>query len=58
MLTLLNATDPDEDFPDPETALTEPNGLLAIGGCLSPRRLISAYQQGIFPWFNAGDPIF
>lgn len=58
MLTLLNATDPDEGFPDPETALTEPNGLLAIGGCLSPRRLISAYQQGIFPWFNPGDPIF
>jgi leucyl/phenylalanyl-tRNA--protein transferase len=58
MLTLLNATDPDEDFPDPEAALTEPNGLLAIGGCLSPRRLISAYQQGIFPWFNPGDPIF
>ena len=43
-------------FPSPGSALSEPDGLLAFGGDLSPARLISAYQQGIFPWFNDGDP--
>ncbi|MGH8559707.1 MAG: leucyl/phenylalanyl-tRNA--protein transferase [Methylococcales bacterium] len=57
MLTLLNAMDANEKFPDPENALTEPDGLLAVGGCLSPQRLINAYRKGIFPWFNHGDPI-
>jgi len=38
-------------------ALEEPNGLLAIGGDLSPQRLLNAYRQGIFPWFNPGEPI-
>ena len=47
----------DCDFPPLENALTEPNGLIAIGGDLSAARLISAYSQGIFPWYNAGDPI-
>jgi leucyl/phenylalanyl-tRNA--protein transferase len=42
-------------FPNPEFA--EPDGLLAIGGDLSPARLIMAYAQGIFPWFSEGDPI-
>lgn len=44
-------------FPDIHQALDEPNGLLAAGGDLSPGRLLAAYQQGIFPWFNPGDPI-
>lgn len=44
-------------FPSPEGALREPNGLLALGGDLSPARLLMAYQRGIFPWFSAGDPI-
>jgi leucyl/phenylalanyl-tRNA---protein transferase len=44
-------------FPDPRTALAEPNGLLAFGGDLSPTRLLTAYAHGIFPWFNEGDPI-
>lgn len=44
-------------FPDPNRALREPNGLLAIGGDLSPRRLLRAYRQGIFPWFGPEDPI-
>lgn len=44
-------------FPSPEGALREPNGLLALGGDLSPARLLMAYQQGIFPWFSPGDPI-
>lgn len=57
MLTLLNSIDANEPFPDPENALTEPDGLLALGGCLSPSRIINAYRKGIFPWFNQGDPI-
>jgi leucyl/phenylalanyl-tRNA--protein transferase len=44
-------------FPPVETALAEPNGLLAAGGDLSPRRLLAAYRRGIFPWFAEGDPI-
>lgn len=43
-------------FPDPRQALREPNGLLAVGGDLRPERLCLAYRQGIFPWFNAGEP--
>lgn len=46
-----------EEFPSPELALTDPNGLLAIGGDLHPDRLLTAYYNGIFPWFNANDPI-
>ena len=44
-------------FPPLELALKEPNGLLAAGADLSPARLIGAYRQGIFPWFNDGDPV-
>ena len=44
-------------FPPLATALTDPNGLLAAGGDLSPQRLIEAYRSGIFPWFNEGEPI-
>ncbi len=44
-------------FPDPETALTEPNGLLAAGGDLSIERLLLAYRRGIFPWYSHGEPI-
>jgi leucyl/phenylalanyl-tRNA--protein transferase len=44
-------------FPDPRSALSEPNGLLAAGGDLSAERLLCAYQQGIFPWFSPGEPI-
>lgn len=42
-------------FPPP--ALAEPDGLLAVGGDLSPPRLLAAYHQGIFPWYAEGDPI-
>lgn len=45
------------DFPPLSQALTEPNGLLAIGGDLSENRLLSAYKKGIFPWFSADDPV-
>jgi leucyl/phenylalanyl-tRNA---protein transferase len=44
-------------FPPVETALAEPNGLLAMGGDLSVERLLEAYRHGIFPWFNPGEPI-
>ena len=44
-------------FPPLHCALTEPNGLLALGGDLSPKRLVTAYQHGIFPWFSDNDPI-
>ncbi len=45
------------EFPNTREALSEPNGLLAAGGSLSTDWLLAAYQQGIFPWFNEGDPI-
>ncbi|WP_380181392.1 leucyl/phenylalanyl-tRNA--protein transferase [Kalamiella sp. sgz302252] len=45
------------NFPPPEMALREPNGLLAMGGDLSVPRLLNAYHRGIFPWFSPGDPI-
>lgn len=47
--------DGDCDFPPLSVALTEPNGLIAIGGDLSAARLLKAYQQGIFPWFSEGE---
>ncbi|HWR94611.1 MAG TPA: leucyl/phenylalanyl-tRNA--protein transferase [Flavobacterium sp.] len=42
-------------FPPVET--TSVHGILAIGGDLSTERLLLAYQNGIFPWYNQGDPI-
>ena len=44
-------------FPPVETALPDPNGLLAAGGDLSAERLLAAYRHGIFPWYSAGQPI-
>lgn len=44
-------------FPPPEQALDYPNGLLAVGGDLTPERLSAAYQYGIFPWYNPGERI-
>ncbi|HET6460438.1 MAG TPA: leucyl/phenylalanyl-tRNA--protein transferase [Syntrophales bacterium] len=41
----------------PPVHLTSGNGILAIGGDLSPDRLLTAYRQGIFPWYSEGDPI-
>ncbi len=41
----------------PPADFAEPDGLLAIGGDLSAPRLITAYRQGIFPWYSEGDPI-
>jgi leucyl/phenylalanyl-tRNA--protein transferase len=44
-------------FPPADEALDEPNGLLAAGGDLEPERLLLAYRNGIFPWYEAGQPI-
>ena len=57
MFFSLDDTASDSDFPDPRLAETEPDGLLAIGGDLSVKRLLRAYRSGIFPWFSAGEPI-
>jgi leucyl/phenylalanyl-tRNA--protein transferase len=46
-----------DDFPAAETALCEPDGLLAAGGDLSAARLLAAYRRGIFPWYSDGQPI-
>jgi len=44
-----------EGFPDHRYATDD--GLLALGGDLSPERLLLAYRKGIFPWYNPGEPI-
>ena len=46
----LRPQDPPHLFPPTSHALEEPDGLLAIGGSLSPERLVCAYGRGIFPW--------
>lgn len=51
------APDPESPFPPTDQALHNPQGLLAIGGDLSPARLINAYRQGIFPWYSDEQPI-
>jgi leucyl/phenylalanyl-tRNA--protein transferase len=50
LITWLNASDPPDTFPDVESSLSEPDGLLAAGGDLSAERLLAAYARGIFPW--------
>lgn len=47
----------DNPFPPTHLALEHPNGLLASGGDLTAPTLIKAYTQGIFPWFEEGQPI-
>ena len=54
-IPLLDQEDP--QFPDPRSALVEPDGLLAAGGNLHPSTLLCAYRQGIFPWYQDDDPI-
>lgn len=45
----------EDDFPD--VSLANADGLLAMGGDLSASRLLKAYEQGIFPWFEIDEPI-
>jgi len=56
-IAYLHPDDPPDQFPDPAGAAAEPDGLLAIGGDLAPERLLAAYRRGIFPWYEAGQPI-
>ncbi|PID62939.1 MAG: leucyl/phenylalanyl-tRNA--protein transferase [Gammaproteobacteria bacterium] len=56
-IPFLLADDRKTPFPAPRTALREPNGLLMAGANLAPERLLAAYHSGIFPWYEAGDPI-
>ena len=44
-------------FPDVDEAVEEPNGLLAAGGDLSTARLVEAYRNGIFPWYDDEQPL-
>ena len=53
----LDPRNPHQPFPPVHLAMRDPNGLLAIGGDLSTTRLLSAYRQGIFPWYNPDEPI-
>lgn len=53
----ISENEPSLSFPPVDLALDDPNGLLAVGGDLSPNRLISAYRHGVFPWFNDDQPI-
>lgn len=48
---------PDDELIFPNPALSEEDGLLAIGGDLSLDRVLLAYSNGIFPWFSEGEPI-
>ena len=45
----------DIEFPNPNQA--DANGLLAIGGDLSSKRLLKAYNSGVFPWYNENEPL-
>ena len=57
MLTWLDPNTKHQDFPPVQRALKDPDGLLAVGGDLSPARLLNAYRKGIFPWYEEGQPV-
>lgn len=56
-LTWLDPSDANAPFPSPEDALDYPEGLVAAGGDLDHIRLLRAYRQGIFPWYERQQPI-
>lgn len=56
-LAWIRPEDPPDRFPDVTAALRDPDGLLAVGGDLSPARLLYAYRHGIFPWYHGDQPI-
>lgn len=56
-LPWLDSHNVDAPFPNPEEALDYPEGLVAAGGDLSSQRLLRAYKEGIFPWYEQGQPI-
>ena len=57
MSSIVWLEDNDYEFPPVEQAFTEPDGLLAAGGQLSPELLLKAYRHGVFPWYSQGQPI-
>jgi leucyl/phenylalanyl-tRNA--protein transferase len=57
MIPWLKPADPPDVFPPVTSALTDPDGLLCVGGDLRPERLLAAYRRGIFPWYSEGQPI-
>ncbi|MDY6829899.1 MAG: leucyl/phenylalanyl-tRNA--protein transferase [Pseudomonadota bacterium] len=57
MSSLHYLADDHAEFPPVGCALEEPNGLLAVGGDLSVPRLLEAYRRGVFPWYEADQPI-
>ncbi len=54
-MTVFLLGEDEEAFPPPEAA--DRSGLLAVGGTLTPRRLVAGYRRGIFPWYAAGQPV-
>jgi leucyl/phenylalanyl-tRNA--protein transferase len=54
-VTVFLLGDDEEAFPPPEAA--DRSGLLAVGGRLTPRRLVAGYRRGIFPWYAPGQPV-
>jgi leucyl/phenylalanyl-tRNA--protein transferase len=56
-MPIIHRVQHDDGFPPTSEALEYPNGLLAVGGDLSPQRLIAAYQRGIFPWYEEPQPV-
>lgn len=56
-ITWISKSDPPDAFPDADSAFDVPDGLLAAGGDLSRDRLLYAYEHGIFPWYEEGQPI-
>ncbi|MBM37776.1 MAG: leucyl/phenylalanyl-tRNA--protein transferase [Woeseia sp.] len=56
-ITWISKNDSVDAFPPASAALSEPDGLLAVGGDLSVDRLIHAYKNGIFPWFDENQPV-
>ena len=57
MAPALTALRPGDPFPPTSAALREPNGLLAVGGRLDTPTLLAAYRRGIFPWYEAPQPV-
>jgi len=57
MSSIVWLEDNNYEFPPVEQALSDPDGLLAAGGSLTPEILLKAYRHGIFPWYSEGQPI-
>ena len=56
-MALLSYLEPGDPFPATSSALSYPNGLLAAGGSLDTETLVAAYGRGIFPWYEAPQPV-